>query len=399
MSSLIKVSDEKCIGCGICVKACPFNAIRIVEGKAVIGEQCTLCGSCVKACPKDAISIKRPTESMVDLSAYKGVWIVAEQLNGKLRKVSLELLGIGRKLADKLGEELSAVLIGRNLDEMAHILGNYGADKVFLVENELLERYNTDGYTLAISKLIEKYKPSIVLFGATLNGRDLAPRVAARLKTGLTADCTGLDINEAGQLVQTRPAFGGNVMAKILCPRSRPQMATVRPNVMKPIQPSSNSPVIVKEDLEIGKEDIRTEIMEVIEEAGKGSLNIEEADIIVSAGRGIGSKENLRIIEELASVLNAAVGGSRAIVDLGWLPHHQQVGQTGKTVAPKIYFAIGISGAIQHIVGMRSSKYIIAVNKDPEAPIFDYADLGIVGDLFEIIPPLTLKLKQMMKEK
>ncbi len=400
MSSLINVDVEKCTGCGLCVKVCPFGAIAILEGKASIGPGCTLCGSCVKACPAGAISISRGELKPVDLSEYRGVWVVAEQMDGRLRNVTLELLGAGRRLADKLGEELYAVIIGYRVRELADVLAEYGADKILVADHKLLERYSTDGYAAVLYDMISNYKPSIVLLGATMNGRDLAPRVAARLKTGLTADCTGLDINSAGQLVQTRPAFGGNVMATILCPRTRPQMATVRPRVMKMPKPEpGRTAEIIDYPVKIEASDIRTKILEIVREVHEETANIEEADIIVSAGRGIGSKENLSLIRELADVLHAAVGGSRAIVDLGWLPHHQQVGQTGKTVSPKLYIAVGISGAIQHLVGMQTSETIIAINKDPEAPIFDVADFGIVGDLFEIVPALTRQLREALKQK
>jgi len=400
MSNLINVDVEKCTGCGLCVKVCPFGAVSIVDGKASIGPGCTLCGSCVKACPVGAISISRGELKPVDLSEYKGVWVVAEQIDGRIRNVTLELLGAGRRLADKLGEELYAVLIGYKVRELADVLAEYGADKILVADHKLLERYNTDGYAAVLYDMISNYKPSIVLLGATMNGRDLAPRVAARLKTGLTADCTGLDINDAGQLVQTRPAFGGNVMATILCPRTRPQMATVRPRVMKMPKPEpGRTAEVIDYPVRLVESDIRTKILEVVREVHEAAANIEEADIIVSAGRGIGSKENLSLIRELAEVLHAAVGGSRAIVDLGWLPHHQQVGQTGKTVAPKLYIAIGISGAIQHLVGMQTSETIVAINKDPEAPIFDVADFGIVGDLFQIVPVLTQQLKEALGQK
>ncbi len=325
----------------------------------------------------------------------KDVWVISEQHGGKLRPVSFELLGVGRKLSEKLGEELAAVLIGENVSNLAKPLAAYGADKVYLLEHGLLRRYTPDGYTSALSELILNRKPSIVLFGATIIGREFAPRVAARVQTGLTADCTGLDIDDEGRLVQIRPAFGGKLMAMIVCPKKRPQMSTVRPNVMKKSDPDwSREPKVERVDVNLALETIRTKILDIVKEVNPETIKVEEARIIVSGGRGLGSPENLKMIEDLAQVLGAAVGGSRAIVDAGWLPHHQQIGQTGKTVAPKLYVAVGISGAIQHLVGMQTSDIIIAINKDPEAPIFKVATFGIVGDLFQIVPAITESLRK-----
>ena len=325
----------------------------------------------------------------------KDVWVISEQHGGKLRPVSFELLGVGKKLSEKLGEELAAVLIGENVSNLAKPLAAYGADKVYLFEHGLLRRYTPDGYTSALSELILNRKPSIVLFGATIIGREFAPRVAARVQTGLTADCTGLDIDDEGHLVQIRPAFGGKLMAMIVCPKKRPQMSTVRPNVMKKIDSDwSREPKVERVDVNLALETIRTKILDIVKEVNPETIKVEEARIIVSGGRGLGSPENLKMIEDLAQVLGAAVGGSRAIVDAGWLPHHQQIGQTGKTVAPKLYVAVGISGAIQHLVGMQTSDIIIAINKDSEAPIFKVATFGIVGDLFQIVPAITESLRK-----
>jgi len=331
----------------------------------------------------------------VSLETTKEVWAISEQHEGKLRPVSFELLGIGKKLSEKLDEELAAVIIGDNVSDLAGPLTAYGADRVYLLEDELLGRYTPDGYTKTLSELILNKGPSIVLFGATINGREFAPRVAARVQTGLTADCTGLDIDDEGRLVQIRPAFGGKLMAMIVCPEKRPQMASVRPNVMKKIEPDwSRKPKIERVDVDVAAGSIRTKILDIVKEVSPETIKVEEARIIVSGGRGLGSPENLKMIEDLAQVLGAAVGGSRAIVDAGWLPHHQQIGQTGKTVAPRLYVAIGISGAIQHLVGMQTSDIIIAINKDPEAPIFKVATFGIVGDLFQVVPAITESLRK-----
>lgn len=325
----------------------------------------------------------------------KDIWVISEQHEGKLRPVSFELLGIGKKLSEKLGEELAAVLVGDKVSDLARPLAAYGADKVYLLEDEKLGRYTPDGYTNTLSQLILNKKPSIILFGATIDGREFAPRVAARIQTGLTADCTGLDIDDEGRLVQIRPAFGGKLMAMIVCPKKRPQMATVRPNVMKKVDPDwSREPKVERVEINLVPESIRTKILGIVKEVNPETIKVEEARIIVSGGRGLGSPENLKMIEDLAQVLGAAVGGSRAIVDAGWLPHHQQIGQTGKTVAPKLYVAVGISGAIQHLVGMQTSDIIIAINKDPEAPIFKVATFGIVGDLFQVVPAITESLRK-----
>lgn len=390
---------ETCTGCGICVRTCPFGAIQIVEGKAKIGDACTLCTVCVRSCPYDAITIERPPIPVERFADYKGVWVVAEHEGGRLKNVSFELLGKGGQLAEKLGEELSAVLVGHDVAGLVKQLGAYGAEKVYLVEHQLLESYTTDAYTDVLAAVIARHKPSIVLFGATMNGRDLAPRIAARLRVGLTADCTGLEIDEEGRLVQVRPAFGGNVMASIVS-RTMPQMATVRPRVMKMPEPDeTKNPKVERVEVALDPITVRTKVLERVRELTKPSEKIEEAQLIVSCGRGIGKQEELKLIEELAEVLGAAVGGSRPIVDCGWLPHQQQVGQSGKTVSPRLYVAVGISGTIQHRIGMQSSDTIIAVNKDPEAPIFNLADFGVVGDLFQIVPKLTEHLQRLQESK
>lgn len=401
---MLEVDIEACTGCKVCEKVCPFAAIIVdpETKKAIVLDNCTLCGTCVNACRFDALSIERKAVSEEELLMYKDVfvWGEWERKEGKVttKNVVFELLGKGRELADKLGESLAVVLAGDNIDHLTEELFHYGADKVYLCEHELLDQYSTDGYATVISSVIAAEKPSIVLFGATPNGRDLAPRIAGRLALGLTADCTGLDIDESRQLIQTRPAFGGNIMASIYSPYTRPQMSSVRPNVFPKLKPDKTKQGIVEEvDVKLSPINIRTKIIKEIISKDEG-IKIEEANILVSAGRGIGLKENLGIIYEMAEELDATVSGSRALIDLGWLPHPQQVGQSGKTVAPNLYFALGISGAIQHLVGMTSSDTIIAINKDPDAPIFKIADFGIVGDIFEVIPEF-IKLLQTRKQK
>ena len=390
---------ESCTGCGVCVRACPFGAIEVAEGKARIGDACTLCTVCVRSCPYHAITIERPTIPVERFAEYKGVWVIAEHEGGTLKTVSFELLGEGGRLAKGLGEELAAVLVGNDVAGLVKPLGAYGADKVYLIEHKLLEPYTTDAYTDVLAAVIARHKPSIVLFGATINGRDLAPRVAARLRVGLTADCTGLEIDEKKRLVQIRPAFGGNIMASIVS-HSRPQMATVRPRVMKTPKPDeTRNPEVERVEVTLDPVTARTKVLERVRELTKPSEKIEEAQIIVSCGRGIGKQEQLKLAYELAEVLGAAVGGSRPIVDCGWLPHQQQVGQSGKTVSPRLYLAAGISGTIQHRIGMQSSDTIIAINKDPEAPIFNLANLGVIGDLFQIVPKLTEQLRTLRQAK
>ncbi len=395
---MIQVLIDKCTGCKVCFSLCPFGAVDMVDEKAQISAACTLCGACEKACPAQAIIIERPKREEIDLSEYKGVWVYAEQSEGKLKSVTLELLSEGKKLADNLGEELAAVLMGNGVSALTDALIAQCADKVYLAEHELLERYNSDAYTAILTAIISKYKPSIVLYGATLNGRDLAPRIAARLKIGLTADCTGLDITDEGHLLQTRPALGGNIMAQILSRYTRPQMATVRPNVMKRAEAdSSRKGEIIKVEANITPRIIRAKILDIVREVSQ-EVNLEEADIIVSCGRGVQSPDNIPVVEELAKTLHAALGCSRPVVDEEWLPHMHQVGQTGKTVAPKMYIAVGISGMIQHLVGMQTSDIIVAINKDPEAPILKIANYGVVGDLFKIVPELVKELRKGLQE-
>jgi electron transfer flavoprotein alpha subunit len=338
------------------------------------------------------------TKETSDFSSYKGVWVLAEQQDSCLKSVGLELLSIGRKLADIINEELVAVLLGKNVEALANELATYGTDKVVVVEHNILEQYSIDGYTTVLTKLSQKLKPSILLVGGSLNGRELAPRLAARLEAGITADCTGLDIDEKGQLLQIRPTFGGKLMATILCPRTRPQMASVRPNVFKkPERDITKRAKIVRVKVDIPIGEVRTKVLKVIKKVQTYG-DIENAEKIISVGRGIGSKDNLKMIYELADTLGASVAGSRPVIEKGWLPTVQQVGQSGKTVSPKLYIAVGISGAIQHLVGMQSSDLIIAINKDPKASIFQVATYGLVGDLFEIIPLLTEAFKKELKK-
>ncbi|MCI1946366.1 electron transfer flavoprotein subunit alpha/FixB family protein [Clostridium luticellarii] len=330
----------------------------------------------------------------MNIADYKGIWVFAEQRDGKLQKVALELLGKGRELAGKLGVELTAVLLGSEIDDAAKELIAYGADKVLYADSPLLKHYTTDAYAKVIYDLINEKKPEVFLIGATFIGRDLGPRVAARLRTGLTADCTGLDVDaESKNLLMTRPAFGGNLMATIECANNRPQMSTVRPGVFEKLEKDQSRAVnIDKFKADLKASDVRLKVDEVIKIA-KNVMDIGEADVIVSGGRGLGSEEGFKVLKELADLLGGTIAGSRATVDSGWIDKAYQVGQTGKTVRPKLYIACGISGAIQHLAGMQDSDFIVAINKDDSAPIMNVADLGLVGDYKKIVPEMVAQIK------
>lgn len=332
----------------------------------------------------------------MNIADYKGVWVFAEQREGELQKVSLELLGEGRRVADKLGVKLTALLLGSNVEGLSKTLAEHGADEVLVADNKDLQHYTTDAYTKVICDLASERKPGILFVGATFIGRDLGPRVAARLNTGLTADCTSIDVEvENGDLLATRPAFGGNLMATIACPEHRPQMATVRPGVFEKVNTDGANCKVEKVEVKLTNNDLRTKVLEIIK-SKKDIVDISEAKIIVAGGRGVGSKENFELLGELAKVLGGTVAGSRAAVEKGWIENAYQVGQTGKTVKPSIYIACGISGAIQHVAGMQDSDMIIAINKDETAPIMKVADYGIVGDVKKVLPELIAQAKEII---
>ena len=327
----------------------------------------------------------------------KDLWVFIEtKEDGSAKKVGLELLNPGRRLADKQGGALVGVIIGCQTDEAVKEAGNYGADKVIVVDGEEYRTYTTDAYANALYHLVEKYGPTTLMIGATPNGRDLGPRISCRLKTGLTADCTALDIDEeSGNVAWTRPAFGGNLMATIMCPDHRPQIGTVRPGVFKKPEVIGKDAEVIREEFHVPEDQIRTRLLEIIKETAGELVDLEGAEVIVSGGRGVGGPEGFAPLKELADALGGVVGASRATVDAGWIGHSHQVGQTGKTVGPKLYIACGISGAIQHVAGMSGSDCIVAINKDPEAPIFGIADYGIVGNLNDVLPALTAEVKKL----
>ncbi|WP_291236681.1 electron transfer flavoprotein subunit alpha/FixB family protein [Frisingicoccus sp.] len=327
---------------------------------------------------------------------WKNLWVYIETEENIAKPVGYELLAPARELANKMEQKLVAVVIGGNVENIANEAIAYGADEVLLVEGDEYYNYSTDAYGYALETLVHKYKPSIILLGATHNGRDLGPRVACNLNTGLSADCTIMDYDkENSNVIWTRPTYGGDLMAAILCSGHRPQMGTVRQGIFKKAKKNRDrTGVIIREDIHIAKEDIRLKLIERVKEVAE-RVELEEAEIIVAAGRGIGSPEGYKIIEDFAKELNGVPAASRAIVDAGWVPYAYQVGQTGKIVSPKLYIACGISGAMQHTMGMSGSDCIVAINKDPDAPIFDVADYGIVGDLFEVIPELIEVLKEV----
>jgi electron transfer flavoprotein alpha subunit len=387
------INPEKCVGCGLCVKGCSFGALRMENRKAVVNkEACVLCGVCVDSCRFGAISIQKE-EAAADLSAYSGIWVFAEQHEGCVLNVAYELLGKGRELADAKNCALTALLLGADVSGAADRLIAYGADRVLLCESPRLAENSDESYSDVITGLIAREKPDMLLFGATGFGRSLAPRIAARVRTGLTADCTVLRIDpETGLLEQTRPAFGGNLMATIICPNHRPQMATVRPGVMPAQEPD---PARRGEIVRVSDPGAARPLVEFLSAVHSGAAeSIADAEIIVSAGKGIGAQKNMALIRELAELLGGSVGVSRPLVDAGWCEYKNQIGQTGCTVAPKLLIACGISGAIQHLAGIGGAKTIVAINNDPQAPIFALAHYAVVGDCAEVLKELIAAVKE-----
>lgn len=386
----IKVLNDKCKGCVLCVKSCPFGAITMVDRIAVVNENCVDCGICIESCRFGALEkIDTVKKSDMDISDYHDVWVFAEQRENKLMPVVIELLGEAKRLADQIGCEVAAVLCGHHIEQLTNELIAYGLDKVYFADAPELKNYTTDAYTKVIYQAVTEYKPEIFLMGATHIGRDLGPSVAVKCGTGLTADCTKLEIDPSDKkLLQTRPAFGGNLMATIVCEKHRPQMATVRPGIMEKAEYVSNAhgkKIELKTEFDEGE--LREKVLRIVKSM-RETVSLTDAKIVVSGGRGLGNPEGFELIRKLADRLGGVVGASRAAVDSGWIPHSHQVGQTGTTVKPEIYFACGISGAIQHLAGMQESKCIVAINKNENASIFEIADYGIVGDLYKVIPAI-----------
>ncbi|MBU1275160.1 MAG: electron transfer flavoprotein subunit alpha [Proteobacteria bacterium] len=390
------IDKELCTGCGQCLDSCPFEALELEGDFAQVNDSCTLCGACAEACPEEAITVPEVERAQDGRAAQaKGVWVFAEQRGGQMPEVVAELLGQGRRLARELDVEVGAVLLGHGLDGMAGELFALGADVVYLADDPRLAEFNDDIYCTVLARLIAEHRPEVFLAGATSLGRSLIPRVATAAATGLTADCTGLAIDpDKRLLLQTRPAFGGNIMATIICPDARPQMATVRPRVMKRggRQDGRQGRLVA---VSLTPEDrAATQVLEVVQALDE-QVNLTGAEVVVTGGRGLGGPEGFDLVRQLATALGGVVGATRGAVDSEWIGHAHQVGQTGRTVAPKLYIALGVSGAVQHLVGMQGSDNIVAVNNDPNAPIFDVAHYGIVGDLFEVAPAMLNRLKTL----
>lgn len=388
----IWIESDLCDGCKRCLKACPYDAIAVEDGKARVLCRCTNCGACLSACKNEAIQSDIAPKEIPDFREHEGVWVYAEQRDGILAKVTFELLGVAGELAGKRKQKVSAVLLGDKVENLTKELIRHGADQVYLAQDKSLFRYRTLAHVQVLETLINRHKPEILLIGATHIGRDLAPRLSRRVGVGLTADCTELSIDPAEHiLLQTRPAFGGNIMATIANRYSRPQMATVRPGVMEAQMDEAHSGTIIHCDVNLSESDIKTRVLEVYQEKRKHTP-ITEAKVIVAGGRGVNGEEGFKLLNSLAEILEGEVAGTRIVAEQGYIPPECQIGQTGKTVRPEIYIACGISGAIQHRAGIMKSRYIIAINKDPEAPIFKVADWGIVGDLHDIVPELIRQL-------
>ena len=391
---MIQIS-QNCIGCGKCVSACPFGALSLVNRKAVASNACTMCGACVSGCPVKALSLPATNTAKKDLSAYKGVWVFVEiGYDGRtrfVRPVGFELLSKGRELADQLGEELCAIIIGSNTPAYYDQIATYGVDKIYAVNAPVYHNYNTLAYANVLLTLIRKYNPSVVLFPSTYVGRDLSPRLASELFVGLTADCTDLSVQD-GLLIQTRPAFGGNIMADIKCPDYRPQMATVRPNVFKKKPVTGKTAQVINETIAVPVEAGKVRIKETHFDPVSTQEKLDEAPVVIAGGRGMKDAQGFAQLADLAQQLGGAVGASRAAIDMGLAPKEKQIGQSGVTISPKLYVACGISGAVQHTVGIERSEVIVAINKDANAPIFNVCKYGLVGDAKQILQKILEQL-------
>ncbi len=387
------IEVDLCNGCKRCLKACPYGAVEMRGDKAHILDRCTSCGACLEVCKQKAVQSDMAPRAVPDFSDWRGVWVFAEQRDGVLHPVSLELLGKALDLAAEIGQEVAAVLPGSQVSGLAQTLIEHGANKVFLTEHKALKDYRSVAYTKVLEELIKAERPNILLMGATHVGRDLAPRLSRRVAVGLTADCTELTMDPKEHiLLQTRPAFGGNVMATIANRYSRPQMATVRPGVMEARPVPQNKGKVIRHKISLTEKEIGTRVLEIVKEAKK-TVNLSDAGVIVAGGRGVGTAEGFEILNKLAAVTGGEIAGTRVAVEEGWIPVERQIGQTGQSVHPELYIACGISGAIQHRAGIMNSRYIVAINRDPRAPIFQVADWGIVGDLHEVLPVMIEQIK------
>ncbi len=391
---------QNCVGCGKCVSACPFGALSVVGGKATASAACTMCGSCVSVCPMHALCLPAATTPAVkkDISAYKGVWVFIEISDDghtqKVRPVGFELLSKGRELADQLGEELCAVVIGEDVENYAPELSQYGTDKIYAVSSPAYHTYNTLAYANAMVTLIKKYTPSAVLFPSTYIGRDLSPRISSELFVGLTADCTNLSVKE-GNLIQTRPAFGGNILADIKCPGYRPQMATVRPNVFKKVVTTAGRMAqLISETIPVPVEAGKVRVLQTHMDPVSTAQQLDEAEVVLAGGRGMKDQAGFDLLNKLAAKLGGKVGASRAAIDMGLQPKENQIGQSGVTISSKLYIACGISGAVQHTVGIEHSEVIIGINKDANAPIFNMCKYAFVGDAKQVLAKALEQLKK-----
>lgn len=391
--ALLLIDRDLCIGCGKCVDVCPFFALRLEDGIAVVNEACTACGACLDTCPVDALELPADNTVLSAGDEYHGVWVWVEQFQGVAASISWEMLGQGRLLADQLAVPLSACVFGQNVTSLAQQAIRFGADIVYLADDPALAMFRTEPYARILQDLVRQYKPEILLLGASSRGRDLAGSVATAIYTGLTADCTGLEIDPETRLLrQVRPAFGGNIMATIITPSHRPQMATVRHRVFEtPQADGSRTGQVINVPVHLDAIHFASHIIEFIPQSA--DMILTEARTIVSGGKGLGSAKGFEMLHELADLLGGSVGASRGAVDEGWIPYPHQVGQTGRTVRPDLYIACGISGAIQHRAGMGTSRVIVAINKDPEAPIMRFADYAIVGDVYDVVPELIAQLR------
>ncbi len=389
----IKVIEERCTGCGLCLEVCPFAAMELRDGVVTINEACRVCRLCLKACPESALELRESSGPSLDRDAFQGVMVVGEQQQQHLHPVTFELMGKGRELADQLGQQLHVVLIGQDLTSHGERLLEFGADRVWLADAPELQHFLVEPYANAVAEAVHRVQPNILLLAATNAGRSLAPRLAVRLRTGLTADCTYLHVKDNGDLVQIRPAFGGNVMAQIVTPKHRPQMATVRYKMMEPARPQRRPGASV-EPIPLHSDQLRSGVTIHSVKTRKEQPSISEAEVVIAVGRGLKAQKDLQLASDLAELLGGQVGVTRPLVEMGWADHNQQIGLSGRSIRPKLLICFGISGAVQFNAGAASADWIVAINEDPDAAVFQIAHYGLVGDLYEIVPRLIHGLRE-----